>query len=127
MGEMVRFSVLCITACFAFTFIAQGSRVMASAAALVCMVVFLKYALEQGAFLTERIGVLLSASGMDIELIKPVLKVLGISLCAKVTFEICRDMGNGGLAGAVEVFAHISSLICMLPLLEEVLKLVGSI
>ncbi|MEA4921332.1 MAG: SpoIIIAC/SpoIIIAD family protein [Clostridiaceae bacterium] len=107
--------------------IGEGSKVMSTIVAIAAGVVFMGFAVSKGVYIMNRIKVIAAASGIESGLILPVVKVLGIALCARITAELCRDMGNRWAACNIEIFAVITSVICMLPLLEEVLKLVGSI
>lgn len=127
MDEMLRFSALCVVACLLITLINQGSRTMSSIVIIAAGVVLLGVALERGAYMLERLQAIITAAGINTTILMPVFKVLGIALCAKVTSELCRDMGSRWAASNIEIFAVITSIICMLPLLEEVLRLVGSI
>lgn len=92
-----------------------------------CGMVLLAFGISKAAEMIERVMAITGAAGIDTSLATPVLKVLGIALCGRLTAELCRDMGSRWAAGNIEVFAVIASVICMLPLVEEVLRLVGSI
>lgn len=63
-------------------------------------------------------------SGLSAAVLAPVLKTLGISILCRISSELCRDAGEGGLAVAVEVAGGISALLVCLPLFEAVLGLV---
>lgn len=127
MEEMIKLSALCVALCLLSTLIGQGSKTMSLVVLAACGMVLLGFGIEKAAEMAEKIKGLFSSSGIDISLAAPVMKVLGIALCGKLTAELCRDMGSRWAASNIEIFAVIASVICMLPLLEEVLRLVGSI
>lgn len=127
MEEMIKLSALCVALCLLSTLIGQGSKTMSLVVLAACGMVLLGFGIEKAAEMAEKIKALFSSSGIDISLAAPVMKVLGIALCGKLTAELCRDMGSRWAASNIEIFAVIASVICMLPLLEEVLRLVGSI
>ena len=53
---------------------------------------------------------------------KILLKALGIAFLAHYAAEICRESGEGGLAGGVELVGKIEILLLCVPLMEEVLS-----
>lgn len=55
--------------------------------------------------------------------IEVLIKVLGISILAHLTANVCRDAGEGSIAYYVELGAKIEILILSLPLLGEILEL----
>lgn len=127
MEEMIKLSAVCVALCLLSTLIGQGSKTMSLVVLAACGMALLGFGIEKAAEMTEKIKALFSSSGIDASLAAPVMKVLGIALCGKLTAELCRDMGSRWAASNIEIFAVIASVICMLPLLEEVLRLVGSI
>lgn len=51
------------------------------------------------------------------------LKATGISVVASLASEICKDAGEGSVAGAVELVAKCEILCLSLPILQELLTL----
>ena len=49
------------------------------------------------------------------------LKALGIAFLTHYTAELCRECGEGGLAGGVETVGRIEILLLCIPLMEEIL------
>lgn len=127
MEDMIRISALCVGICILVSLIGQGSRVMASIVIIASGAVLLCYAVQKGGEILNEMRQIAEASGISGELTGPVFKVLGIALCGKMTAELCRDMGSRWAACNIELFAVIASVISMMPLIEEVLRLVGSI
>lgn len=127
MEEVLKISAILIAVCLLTAVVGQGSRVMGllivCAAGLVCLF----WALERGAAVLERLREIAAAAGIESQLAGPVLQVLGIALCGRLTSELCRDMGSRWAAGSIEIFSVIAACICLLPLLEQVLRLVGSL
>ncbi len=127
MEDMIKLSVLCVTLCLVSALISQGSRTMSLVIMAASGIVLMGFIVSKAAQMTERIRDIALLSGIDTTMAAPVVKVLGIAVCGKLTAELCRDMGSRWAAGNIEIFAVIASVISMLPLLEEVLRLVGSI
>lgn len=63
-------------------------------------------------------------AGLSVAVLSPVIKTVGISILTRVTAELCRDAGEGGLASAVEVAGGACALLVCLPLFEAVLELI---
>lgn len=63
-------------------------------------------------------------AGLSVAVLSPVIKTVGVSILTRVTAELCRDAGEGGLASAVEVAGGACALLICLPLFEAVLELI---
>ena len=70
---------------------------------------------------------LLNGSGLETGVLLPLIKVLAITQITRITAELCRDAGERGLAAKLELCGAASSLVCILPLMEQALKLVGTL
>ena len=63
----------------------------------------------------------MSKLGAGVEYIEIMLKALGVALVAHVCAGICRDCGEAGIAGGVELAGKIEILLLCLPLIERIL------
>lgn len=63
-------------------------------------------------------------AGLSAAVLSPVIRTVGVSILTRVTAELCRDAGEGGLASAVEIAGGVCGLLVCLPLFEAVLSLV---
>lgn len=59
--------------------------------------------------------------------LRPVVKTTAISILTKITGELCRGGGEGGLAAFVETAGTMLALWVALPLVEGVLELMGQL
>ena len=75
------------------------------------------------AFLDE----LADAGGLRPGVIAPVLKVTGISVVTRLGADFCRDAQEGALVATVETAGAALALLCVLPLMTAVLKLMGDL
>lgn len=71
--------------------------------------------------LTETLS---ETAGLAPAVVAPVIKTVGISILTKVTAEICRDAGEGGLAAFTEIAGAAGALLVCLPLMEMALQMV---
>ena len=66
---------------------------------------------------------LISLSGMSEVLLEPVLKTVAFSILTKITAELCRGAGEGGIAAFVESAGTILALGASLPLVRAVTQM----
>ena len=63
---------------------------------------------------------LLTGSGMD-RYASVMLRSLGLAFLTRICSDVCRDMGENGVAGGVEMAGKIAILVLCLPMIEEIL------
>lgn len=71
------------------------------------------------------LGRLARIAQMDAELIEPVIKIVGLSVITRVSGEVCRAAGEGGIAAFVEVAGTFLALAAALPLVNAVVEMVS--
>ena len=76
--------------------------------------------LEAVASLMEELSQL---AGLDRAVVEPVFKTVALSILTKLTSEVCRTAGEGGIAAAVETAGTVLALAVALPLARGVLEL----
>jgi len=62
---------------------------------------------------------------LDAALVEPVIKVIGLSIIARITGEVCRAAGEGGVAAFVDVAGTFLALAAALPLVNAVAEMIG--
>lgn len=72
----------------------------------------------------ELMDVLADRAGLSAAVLSPVIKTVGVALLTRVTAELCRDAGEGGIASAVEIAGGACALLICLPLFEAVVQLI---
>ena len=55
--------------------------------------------------------------------IETILKGLGIVILTQISSDICRDSGEGTLAGHIETVGKLELLLLCIPLIEEILAI----
>ena len=55
------------------------------------------------------------------------IRALGLSLLTAICSDLCRDLGEGTLAGGVELAGKLSIVVLCLPLVEEILTVAAEI
>jgi len=58
-------------------------------------------------------------------LIQPVFQTVGIGILTKLAADVCKDAGQGAIAGAVELAGTLTAIYIALPLMQTVFELIG--
>ena len=66
-------------------------------------------------------------AGLSEALLEPVMKTVALSILTKLTVEICRSAGEGGVAAFVETAGAVLALTVALPLVRAVARLMGEL
>ncbi|MDR0889358.1 MAG: stage III sporulation AC/AD family protein [Oscillospiraceae bacterium] len=65
-----------------------------------------------------------SLSGMNTELMTPLLKTVGIALITQICSSVCADAGENAIAKLIELCGGILAIYVALPLLEAVIAMI---
>lgn len=74
-----------------------------------------------------KIDNLMSATGVNPEYTAILLKTVGICFLCQFSADICRDSGQGALAGKVEFAGKLMILLSALPLMNEIIDTASSL
>ena len=66
-------------------------------------------------------------AGLSETLLEPVVKTVALSILTRLTVEICRSAGEGGVAAFVETAGTVLALLAALPLVRAVAQLMGEL
>ena len=66
-------------------------------------------------------------AGLSEALLEPVVKTVALSILTKLTAEICRSAGEGGVAAFVETAGASLALLAALPLVRAVAQTMGEL
>ena len=61
-----------------------------------------------------------SLAGLSEELLEPVVKTVALSILTRLTAEVCKSAGEGGVAAFVETAGTVLALVVALPLVRAV-------
>ena len=64
---------------------------------------------------------------LDMHLIEPVVKVVGLSIIARIASEVCCAAGEGGIAAFVELAGTILALASAVPLINSVVEMIAGL
>lgn len=66
-------------------------------------------------------------TGLEEELMTPVLKTVGIGILSQLCATVCDDAGEGAIAKMIELTAALLSIYVCLPLMEAVLEMIRTV
>jgi len=69
--------------------------------------------------------VLQDAASLSPALLMPVFQTVGIGILTKLSADVCRDAGQGAIAGAVELSGTVAAIYIALPLMQAVFEMIG--
>lgn len=66
-------------------------------------------------------------AGLDMQMVRILLKVVGIGFVAQIATLICNDSGKGAIGQSIQVLASVLILVQSLPMLEALMDLIQKI
>ena len=75
----------------------------------------------------ELMNELAEQAGLSEVLLEPVVKTVALSILTRLTVEICRSAGEGGVAAFVETAGAVLALLAALPLIRAVAQMMGEL
>ena len=65
------------------------------------------------------------AASLSPALLMPVFQTVGIGILTKLSADVCRDAGQGAIAGALELSGTVVAIYIALPLMQTVFEMIG--
>ena len=125
MELMVRLAAVGITAAVLCAVLRKNTPELALLLALAAGVWMLFMTADTLSRGLEMLRELIGLTGVEEELLVPVVKVVALSLLTRVTAEVCRGAGEPGIAAFVETGGTALALGISLPLIRAVVTLMG--
>ncbi len=94
---------------------------------IVTCIVIILLGLQDFRHIVDLLHNLTTTIGIDDIYIKIILKMLGIAYLAEFTASICRDAGQGAIAGQVDFFGRMSMILVSVPVLQSLLETIVGI
>lgn len=122
---MIKIAVLGISIIFLTMMAGSIKREYAIAVTVGAAILLALYGVSSLESIIERIAELQESIGVGEEYLTILLKMVGIAYLTQLVVSICRDAGNGAVAGQINMLGKISMLLVSFPVLEALLKTVG--
>lgn len=127
MEVMTKAAALAVTALLCAGIVRRGAPEFSLLLVLAAGTGVLLFGMEALGQVLTRMERMADLAQMEEEVLGPVVKTVAISILTKITGELCRSGGEGGLAAFVETAGSIAALWTALPLAEGVLELMGQL
>ena len=95
-------------------------------AACAALMIF-SYGLSRISVMVDAVKRFEDAMGLDSESISILLKIAGIAYLTQFAVSLCRDAGQGAVAGQIGFAGKISMLIVSLPILQALVRTIGEL
>ena len=83
----------------------------------------LTYALSFYQQVRDMLTALMDQAGLETALFAPILKIVAISLIARLGADVCKDSGHSALSSLMDTAGTVCALLAARPLLERTLAL----
>ncbi len=121
---MLRLGALAVVAALCAVVVKKNVKELGLVLAVAAGVLILTQVMRELEGIRDLLDSLADTAGISSALLSPVLKTVGIAIVTKLTCEICKDAGEGGLASFVEIAGSVLALWVALPLLKTVLNMI---
>ena len=122
MELVVKAAVICIVVALTAVLLQRDTPEMSLLLVLSAIAVVMTFALSFYQDLRQ-MALLLEETGLDGTLFLPILKIIAISLIAKLGGDVCKDSGQGALASLVDMAGTVCALLAAQPLLHRALEI----
>ena len=116
-------AVICIVVTLTATLLERDTPELSLLLVLATIAVVMTFALSFYQDLRRMALLLLEKSGLDGELFVPIVKIIAISLIARLGSEVCKDSGRKALAALVDISGTVCALLAAQPLLLRALEI----
>lgn len=127
MEAMVRLAAVGVTAVVLSAVLRKNTPELALLLALAAGLWMLALAADGLGAAVELMKELADQAGLSEVLLEPVVKTVALSILTKLTVEVCRSAGEGGVAAFVETAGTALALLAALPLVRAVAQLMGEL
>lgn len=119
-----KITALCVTAALLTLVLKKGTPEIAMVLVLAAAALALLSLSDTAQALAELFGELRRHSNLGEEWFVPLYKTVAIAIVVRIGGDLCRDAGEGALAGVVETAGTVCALATAAPLMHMVLSLI---
>ena len=127
MGAMAKLAAVGVTAVVLSAVLRKNTPELALLLALAAGLWMLAMAAEGMGAAVALMEELAEQAGLSEVLLEPVVKTVALSILTRLTVEICRSAGEGGVAAFVETAGAVLALLAALPLIRAVTQMMGEL
>ena len=123
MELVAKVTVICLVVSLTALLLERNTPELGLLLTLGAIAVVMGFALSYYREIREMVDTLLSQSGLDGALFVPILKIIAISMVARLGGDVCRDSGKKALGAVVDLAGTFCALLAAEPLLRAALSL----
>ena len=127
MAAMAKLAAVGVTAVVLSAVLRKNTPELALLLALAAGLWMLALAADGLGAAVELMKELARQAGLSEALLEPVMKTVALSILTKLTVELCRSAGEGGVAAFVETAGRVLALAAALRLVRAVAQLMGEL
>ena len=127
MGAMAKLAAVGVTAVVLSAVLKKNTPELALLLALAAGLWMLALTASGLGAVVELMNELAEQAGLSEVLLEPVVKTVALSILTRLTVEICRSAGEGGVAAFVETAGAVLALLAALPLIRAVAQMMGEL
>ena len=127
MAAMAKLAAVGVTAVVLSAVLRKNTPELALLLALAAGLWMLALAADGLGAAVELMKELARQAGLSEALLEPVMKTVALSILTKLTVELCRSAGEGGVAAFVDPAGMVLALAAALPLVRAVAQLMGEL
>lgn len=124
MLDIVKIAAIGLTAALCAVVVKKNVAEFGMVLALVAGAILLGGSLSALESVKALMNELADAAGLSPAVLAPVLKTVGIGVITRISAELCRDSGEGGIAAFVETAGAAAALFVAMPLMRTVLSMI---
>lgn len=123
MELVAKAAVICIVVALTALLLERDTPELGLLLTLAAVAAVMTYALSFYQQVREMLETLMDQAGLDQALFVPILKIVAISLIARLGADVCKDSGHGALSSLMDMAGTVCALLAAQPLLERTLAL----
>lgn len=127
MEAMLQVAAVAVAAVLCAAVIRRGAPELSLALILAAGAWILLLVMDSLGQVVQAMGRMAELAELDNTVVEPVVKTVAISILTKVTGELCRSSGEGGIAAFVDVAGTVLALAVALPLAEGVVTMMAEL
>ena len=127
MGDMARLAAAGVTAVVLAAVLRKNTPELALLLILAAGLWMMSLAAQAMGAALALMRELADQAGLSEVLLEPVVKTVALAILTKLTAEVCRSAGEGGMAAFVETAGAALALLAALPLVRAVSQLMGEL
>ena len=123
MELVAKVTVICLVVALTALLLERNTPELGLLLTLGTIAVVMGFALSYYRDVRQVVEDLLGQAGLDGELFLPILKIIAISLVARLGGDVCRDSGQKALGAVIDTAGTVCALLAAEPLLRGALSL----